>query len=284
MTTVNYLIVDECQEYGSKKRVSLLNKFRNVNKKLFLSATPFKSENIIANYNLMRISGQVIYQIPIQELRSKGVLTKNKVLLIYMNHNADRNIYVADEAEENYRLYLRQVITHNFKRNMAIVNTVEICRKLLLKTLVLCTYKKHGSFLQSILGDEFLHGEHSGKEREIVKNNFLKRKGGVLIASDIFKKGITLPEAQVMVNAGGGLERTNVAQKQGRVFGALANKLKSLIVDFIDDYKYFKEHSLNRIAEYEATSTSKDDIIILDTGDGEFYNDLRDFIESWFYE
>lgn len=280
--TVTFLVVDECHEYSGKKRTGIIAKFHNADKRLFLSATPYKSENVIANYNLLKVSGREIYRIPEQTLKERGILSRDKILLLYMDHNADPSLKVKRGETLDYRSFVKRVITHNFKRNMTAVNVIEICRKLQLKTLVLFSLKKHGYWLQSITNDTILHGEHDIKERTAAKQKFLQGKGGVLFASTIFNKGITLPQAQVLVNIGGGLEQSGVVQKKGRVLGTAEGKTKSLIVDFIDDFAYFKEHSLSRIQAYESGVLDKNDIYVLNVDDDDFYADLWEFLDDWF--
>ena len=279
--TVRYLIVDECHEYGNKNRVRLLEKIKYLTFGLYLSATPFKSESIIENLNMLKVSGEIIYEIPEEVLKERGVLARDLIILLYINHNENRNIQA-----ESYREYEKEVITHNPLRNSTLVYTAEICRKLGLKTLILFTSIAHGTWISSIMGDEFLNGGTGGataytNERVAKRVKFLKEGGGVLLASNIFKKGITLPQVQVMINAGGGKEEANVIQKKGRVLGVVGVKNKAVIIDFLDDFEYFKDHSLNRIKAYEK-SVPKENILVFDTGDRELYNDLRAALEDWF--
>lgn len=276
---VGFLVVDECHEYGGEKRIGLLEKIINFEYALFLSATPFKSETPFNNLNLMKVSGPILYKVPKQVLQERGVLAKDKVMLILMNHDTNRNVRI--NKSSTYTEFQREIITHNERRNTIVVNVTEICRKMKLKTLVLFVFKKHGSYIQSITGDIFLSGDDSLKYRVNVKNQFLKRKGGVLLASDIFKKGITLPEVQVLYNAGGGLEQSGLIQKSGRVLGVKGDKTKALVIDFVDNYHYFNEHSLSRIQVYEE-SMGIDNIVVYDSEDGDFYRDVREFLKNWF--
>jgi len=278
MKSVKFLIVDECHEFNGENRIKILKKF-DVDFALYLSATPFKSENRLGNLNLQSISGPVLYTIHEKVLKERGVLATDKILLFAFDHDNNKNIAV--DKDSSYGDYQREVITHNERRNQILVNVVEICRKMKLKTLVLFIYKKHAYYINSITGDIFLSGDDKLEYRQSTKKAFLKKKGGVLFASNIFKKGLTLPEVEILINAGGGLEQSEVIQKKGRVLGVKGTKTKALIIDFIDSSKYFNEHSLSRIQVYEE-SVGIENIIVLDTEDGDFYRDIKEFLKGWF--
>ena len=49
---------------------------------LSLSATPFRSEDELGNLSLREVVGDVIYEVPEDELIKSGSLVKNKVLII----------------------------------------------------------------------------------------------------------------------------------------------------------------------------------------------------------
>jgi len=279
LKSVKFLIVDECHEYSSPDRIELVKKVDEAEFYMFLSASPFKSENMFANLSNKGICGDILYEIPEQLLKERGILAKDKILLIEINHNDNPNINF--NQLQGYRDFLDKVIVSNQQRNQIVINVCETCRKLELKTLGLFMFKKHGYNISKITGDPFITGVNDLDEREFVKKQFLDNKGGVLLASDIFKKGITLPDVEVMVNIGGGKEQSGITQKKGRVLGTTDIKKKALIVDFIDDCEYFGEHSLKRIEVYEE-SVGIDNIVILNSDDEDFYPQMREFIKQWF--
>jgi len=101
-----------------------------------------------------------------------------------------------------------------------------------------------------------------------------------LLATNIFNKGLTLPEVEVLTNVGGGKEQSLIIQKKGRTLGTTETKKKALTIDFIDVSPYFSEHSLSRIQVYEK-EVGIENIAIFDSSDEDFYQDLREFIVNW---
>lgn len=278
LSTIKFRIVDEIQEYTSDERISVLEKCNNIEMDLCLSATPFKSEDEVGNLTLRKFSGDVIYTIEDKILKERGVLSTDKIFLLSIDHNKNKNIEIV--SDRPYASYRKQIITHNPLRNQILLNVVEILRKLKVKTLVLFSDLSHGEYIQSITSDVFINGNMKMTDRTKFLKDFMRRKGGVLLASNVFNKGITLPEVSVLVNAGGGLEQSNVTQKKGRVLGVTKDKKKALTLDFIDNYEYFSEHSLSRIEVYEESVGIKN-IEVFDTQDNEMYLDLREFIIEW---
>lgn len=278
---INFLIVDEFHEYSSDDRINTLKRINNTEFNLFLSATTSKSENLFANLALRGIIGDILYEIPEKTLKERGVLARDKVVLLKIKH--DENKQLDFNNISGYQDFLDKVVINNDFRNQICVNTVEICRKLMLKTLVLCGFKRHGYNISDITGDLFVNGDDKLADRLSIKDNFLEKDGGVLIASNIFNKGLTLPEVEVLFNVGGGKEQSNLIQKKGRVLGTTETKKKALIIDFLDESEYFADHSLSRLEVYEQ-STGIENIIVFDVLDKEFYRELREYIKQWFHE
>jgi superfamily II DNA or RNA helicase len=281
LSDIKFLIVDECHEYSSDDRINIIKQTINSEFNLFLSATPFKSENRFANLSLRGIIGDILYEIPEQELKKRGVLAQDKVILIRIRHKDNK--YINFNELDNYQEYVDKVIVSNKERNQIVVNVIETCRKMKLKTLVLFSFKKHGYNISKLTSDPFITGDNGLEDREFVKEKFLKEGGGVLLASNIFNKGITLPEVEIMVNIGGGKEKSGLIQKKGRVLGTTKTKKKALIIDFLDESEYFSDHSLSRLEVYEE-SVGSENIIVFDSNDEDFYVEFREFVKQWFDE
>ena len=154
--------------------------------------------------------------------------------------------------------------------------------ELKLKTLIIFQSIEHGSKISELTALPFISGKDKSDKREKEKNAFLKKDGGILLASNIFKKGITLPEAQVLVNVDDGVEDANTVQKKGRVIASTKNKDRSLIIDFIDIYDaYFSEHSETRLNTY-VKSVGEENVGIIDSSSPDAMKLLNDWMERWF--
>ncbi len=275
---LKFLCVDEIHENCSNSKLRIYKKAKNLEYQLCLSATPYRAETLVQNLKLQEWSGDVIYTISQQELREKHVLSDYRVFMLLIDHTQQE----LDKDINDYTDYRRELILKNETRDKILIEVINFLREMKLKTLVLFQSVEHGRAMSSALNITFISGETKGEEREEEKVEFLKKDGGILLASNIFKKGITLPEAEVMINVDGGLERANVIQRAGRVLGVTETKQKSLIIDFIDLFDvYFSKHSEARLDTY-VKEIGEDKIGILDTSVNSWIETFKDWTKKWF--
>ena len=244
---LKFLCVDEVHENCSDAKLKTYKKARNLEYQLCLSATPYRAGTLVQNLKLKEWSGDVVYTITEKRLRERKVLSDYRVFMLLIDHNDIEY----DIDVEDYNGYRKELIFESRLRNKLLMQVIGILRELNLKTLVLFQSVEHGRRVERLSGIPFISGETDGEERERAKEEFLEGEGGFLLASNIFKKGVTLPQVEVMINVDGGLEDANTIQKKGRVLGATKTKSRSLIIDFFDLYDaYFSEHSETRLNTY----------------------------------
>lgn len=276
--SLKFLCVDEIHDNCSDDKLKIYKKAKQLEYQLCLSATPYRSGAMVQNLKLKEWSGDVIYNITEKRLRERKVLSDYKVFMLLIDHN---DIEYELDAED-YNEYRKKLIFESDVRNRILVHVIEILRELNLKTLVLFQSIEHGRRMENILHIPFISGENDSEEREKAKNEFLQGEGGFLLASNIFKKGVTLPQVEVLVNVDGGLEDANTIQKKGRVLGATENKSRSLIIDFFDLYDaYFSEHSETRLNTYISAIGEKR-VGILDTSIDDWKETIKRWTIKWF--
>lgn len=277
LADVDFAVIDEVHEYYSKERMKIIESMTSLSRLMSLSATPYKSLDEIGAKNIKSLTGGVVYEIEESTLKDKKVLAENKVLLLVheITHNPMYDMMTYSELE-------REVIMMSETRNAVISTVINICDDLKLKTLAMFRSKEHGYLMDELLDKIFLSGDADDETRKYTKEWFLEGEGKVLLASEIWKKGITLPEVEVFINGSGGKEESLILQKRGRVLGATDSKKKALAIDFIDNYdKYFNEHSLHRIEAYTKV-VGEDNIDVIDASEPEFPELLRIYLEEWF--
>ena len=274
---LKFLCVDEIHENCSDAKLKTYKKAKNLEYQLCLSATPYRAGTLVQNLKLKEWSGDVIYNISEALLRKRKVLSDYKVFMLLIDHNDIEY----DVEVEDYNGYRKELIFESKLRNKILLKVIDVLRELNLKTLVLFQSVEHGRNVESLSGIPFISGENDSEERERAKEKFLEGEGGFLLASNIFKKGVTLPEAQVLVNVDGGLEDANTIQRCGRVLGATETKQKSVIIDFFDLYDvYFSEHSETRLNNYVDRIGEKR-VSILDTSCEDWFETMKEWIKKW---
>lgn len=275
LNSIDILLIDEVQEYSSKPRMNVIRRCENIKYMCSISATPFKKNSTIESKNIEAITGGIIYEVQEKKLIENKVLAQNKALLFLMEHRQYKE-------KLEYRDLYDKIIVNNHLRNEVILGLLGVCKKLKLKILVIFSSIKHGFLMEKLSGTKFICGENSDEERKQAKQKFITGKGNALLVSHIWKKGITISECEVLLNASGGKEESLILQIRGRVLGATKDKERALCIDFIDSYgDYFGEHSLERILAYESR-VGKKNIDVLDTEDENFFNDLEEYLIDWF--
>lgn len=278
MRTLKFLCVDEVHDNCSIARIRIYKRCRMLEYLLCLSATPYRDDKLVDNLRLLEWSGGVIYKIGEEVLVDAGVLSEYRAYMLYLNHE------MQDYYNENLNYAeCKKAMLYNSKvRNRALIKVINLMRSLKIKTLVIFQSIEHGHKIASMTKDTFISGETSAEEREEAKRKFLEKKGGVLIASDIFKKGVTLPAARCVIIADGGLDSSITIQRKGRVLGAVEGKTRSIVIDFFDYCDlYFSKHSTARMETY-VKSIGEDSVRILDTAVTGWIKELKKDVEQWF--
>ena len=276
LKSLRFLIVDEVHDSASAPKLKIYRSCKRLTHQLSLSATPYRAEAFVENLHLKAWSGDGVYRIQEETLRERGVLTEYKVFLLALEQDA-RALRAA-----TYAAYQKALIFNSQIRDAIVVKVIAMCRERGFKTLVMFQSVDHGRHISELTGHTFIHGDTDNEERERVKNEFLARTdGGVLMASNIFKKGVTLPEVEILFNVDGGLENANTIQRKGRVLGATEAKTRSAIIDFIDiDDAYFSEHSSARLNTY-VKAVGEEGIGILDTAVDDWLKTLERWLTIW---
>lgn len=280
LKNLNFLCVDEVHDNCSPSKLKLYKKCQKLSYQLCLSATPYRSDAVLENLKLQAWSGDIIYKISEKTLRDRGVLSDYRVFELLVDHN---DIEYDDLIEDDYADLRKKLIFNSDVRNKYIVRVIEMMQRLKLKTLLLFQSVEHGQFISDITGLPFISGKDKAKVREQRKKELLENEnGGILLASDIFKKGVTLPVVQVLLICDNNKETAITIQRKGRVLGATKDKKRSLIIDFIDVFDaYFSTHSESRLNTY-IESVGENKIGILDTSADDCFITLERWVKKWF--
>ena len=280
LSELKFLAVDEIHDNCSNSRLKLYKKCKNLDFQLCLSATPYRSNDFLQNLKLKAWSGDIIYTISEEVLRERGVLSDYKVIELLINH---AEIDYENVNEDTAYSELRERLIYSSEiRNNCLLKIIEILKEMQLKTLVLFQSISHGDKIAKLTKLPFISGRDKGEDRESAKTEFLNKEGGVLLASEIFKKGVTLPECQVIINVDSGYEASNVIQRKGRVLGTTKDKSKSLVIDFVDLFdSYFSKHSEARLETY-IRDIGEERVEILNVSVDGWYEEMKKSIVKWF--
>lgn len=240
LTDYKMVIVDECHIAGAKTFQDFFE-HTSFPLRFGFSATPDGNDKY--RYATIRQHlGSVISEIYTEELMDNDVITKPEIHFKTISCVPTMDWQAAYDAN----------IVNNTDRNRL---TAELANESGVPTLVLYKIIEHGKKLKELIPDSvLLCGENSIEEREDAVSKFKKGEVRVLIASNIFKQGISINNIQTLINASGGKSKIEVLQKIGRALRKHPGKDVALVYDFLDEGNDFTHrHSLQRMRLYKET-------------------------------
>lgn len=207
------------------------------------SATPYrdKGDDILID----ACFGKTIADINASFLIKRGYLVKP---IIYF----DKVDNMRGITKSSYANIYKQAIVENEYRNNRIITFAELFRERGRKVLILVKQINHGNLLEKLIpGSVFLHGGTSKKKRIAHLDKMRENVPHVTIASVIFDEGIDCKPLDTLILGGSGKSPTRALQRIGRILRPHPDKDGAIAMDFMDDCKYMKSHSLKRKSIYE---------------------------------
>jgi len=281
------LILDECHHASSQTWYSIARRCKQAIWRYGLSATPLTKDQL-NDARLEGMTGPLIeevtvdgkaFPLTVEHLANKGFLALPTIRIlrpVASSYPAYEDVReeVCPTWRENPRQLLKlggklyaytykHGIMNNIVRSNLFVQTMIKHCQAGEKALMLCSRLDHGKALLANFRHHctypswWLSGPDPDDYRSSVLNQLKRTKGGAaLIASEIFREGIDLPEIDVLFLAGAGEAEIATLQHVGRALRKRPDKDRVLIYDSLDgrgplqkkDYLY--RHSQSRIATY----------------------------------
>jgi superfamily II DNA or RNA helicase len=211
------------------------------------SGTPYRDDG--TDLLIHGILGEQIIDIPASELIEKGVLVQPIIKFIA--------IPTISMSLATYQTVYKTYITDNIIRNSIIIQqTKELLDKKYIP-LILFKQIRHGQILFDMMKEagikcEMLYGNDSLKRRTEVKDMLINKEINVILASTIFDIGLNFPLLNSLVLCGGGRSSIRITQRVGRVIRCYPGKKYVAVVDFYDQTKFLKKHSMIRYSVYSS--------------------------------
>ena len=231
------------------KNGSLSDYSENARYKLGVSATPYRDMG--DDIFIEGCFGRTLYKVTASHLINEGYLVRPDIFFVPMNNMKGYN-------GVNYADYYEGAIINNAKRNEIITNIADNFYNQDRNILLLVRMIEHGNMLKEMLGEkcEFLHGKVSTKNREKHLNEVRAGNARMTIGTSIADEGIDCKPWDTLILAGSGKSQTRALQRIGRIIRPYTRpdgteKKNAIAIDFMDDVKYMKGHSLKRKAIYQ---------------------------------
>jgi DNA repair protein RadD len=198
------------------------------------TATNFRNDG--SDLALESVLSNVLYDYPIRQAINDGFLMQPEFEIID-NESWD---------DSTYQKTYKAAIVENEDRNGIIAQLAQEHSED--QVLILVQQIEHGESIKALIpGSVFIHGEEKDIIRQRALEDFKKGKIKCLIGSAVVGEGVDLPNANVLILAGGGKARSAVMQSLGRVLRICKGKLFAKIYDFADHgSEWLHDHAMQR--------------------------------------
>ncbi len=242
----NMIIIDECQ-YAASETVQFLHKeSKSARHRFLFSGTPWRDSG--DDILIESVGGPKFYDLNATKLIKNNYLVPPEIHFV--------NVPSMRGVGKNYHDVYRNYIVENETRNEIICNAAKKLVNSGKKVLILVVRVGHGNILLEKLSDEFnvdfLDGKKSGRDRMDAIDAMKDGDLDILIASKIFDQGVDIPELDALILAGSGKSSGRALQRIGRVIRTNPGKNRAIVVEFFDNCKYLRDHSLKRIEIYKS--------------------------------
>lgn len=215
------------------------------------SGTPFRDDG--SDLLINGILGEQIINVSASELIEKGLLSTPIIKFISVP-----KMRVSSQYQSVYKEY---IVENCIRNNLIVKHTQELLNKSY-TPLILFKQIKHGNILfeemkKNDIKCEMLYGDDSLERRNEIKNMLINKKIDAILASTIFDLGVDIPELSGLILCGGGKSSIRSLQRIGRVIRPYKDKKYSAIIDFYDQVKFLKNHSMTRHKVYSSENGFK---------------------------
>ena len=248
LESVGLYILDEAHRGSGSQFQETIKAMPNAYYRIGVTATPWMKTDL-ENLKLAAVTGEVIYEVSVEDLVKRDLLAKPLVKFIRITEPVLPKSW-------KYPKVLKAGIIENTPRNKRIIEETFKLVAAGCRVLILVEKIEHGQrlfrALDVISGDlircAYIHGSKSGEERQKAIKGIGTGEINVLISSTILDEGVDAPDLSAVILAGGGKSSIKTYQRIGR---GMRNKKDGpnevYIVDFVDfSHKYLTAHSLER--------------------------------------
>lgn len=210
-----------------------------------MSATPSRGDG--QDLLIQSILGPQVINVPASLLIKRGILAAPVIKFV--------DVPALQIQSRTYAAVYSEYIVDNKLRNALVVKETKNLIAKGYQTLVLFKQIRHGKILKQLLEAaeiecEILDGRNSLEERNNIKERLVTNQLQVILASTIYDIGVDIPSLSGLILAGGGNSRIRAMQRIGRVIRSSKNKTHAAIVDFYDQVRFLKKHSMDRYRTY----------------------------------
>lgn len=245
LSETQLVIWDEVHRIACDMAMGVSDSITNASYRIGLSASPWRDDG--ADLMIEASTGSVIYKVSASNLINQGFLVPPIIKM--------EKIPPVQHVGTYDQLYKANIVDNQY-RNERILFHVEQLMEQGIPTLILVKHIRHGKILQKLIRERFGPVDFlSGRDYTHVRNQTIEdlRIGNkdLLIASTIADEGLDIKRLGAVILAGSGKSSTRALQRVGRAIRPYEGKSHAIVIDFIDECSYLREHAERRKQIYK---------------------------------
>jgi superfamily II DNA or RNA helicase len=246
LSRVRVVFFDECHHLPASSFYRIAMVCKSAEYRYGLSATPWRDDG--EDLLLEAALGPKISEIKCSDMISRGYLIRPRISMKMI-----RMVLSDSHGRMDYQDIYRELIVENRDRNCVITTQAEKWAGSGRSVLILVNQVNHGEILlQGLPGAGFIHGSMAGEDRKKALVRLEQKLQPIMIATTLADEGLDIPTLDALILAGGGKSATRAYQRVGRVLRKAPGKSHALILDFMDEGPWLKQHSHARLDLYRA--------------------------------
>jgi len=250
------VIVDEAHRASSKIYQAVLKSSFSAYYRYAFSATARREDN--TEMLIYGVFGRKILDYNCSDLIRRNILTKPYIIMV------PAPPYIGEfSAGIDYDTIRKKYIIYNEERNKLIAEiTKKVIELGICPVMLLVREVRHGKELHNLLKDtaEFICGSTSLKKKTEVMRQFIEGEIPCIIATPICDEGVNIKPLRCLILCDAGKSVNKLYQRIGRSLRTCPGKPNSVIIDFIDNEKILRRHTIRRRNVY----MKEDEFTILD--------------------
>jgi superfamily II DNA or RNA helicase len=242
---VPVVFFDECHHLPADTTYELSMEMAGARWRYGLSATPYRADRL--DLLLEAALGPKLFTAAASALIEKGYLVPPKIRFLPVP------ALVVRSGKADYQDIFSSYVVENPRRNQLVADTA---RQLAAKgnsVLILVSQVRQGEVLQALLpGVPLVQGADAAEKRQEVFAALARKELAIAIATTLADEGLDLPPLNAVILASAGRSETRALQRVGRALRPAPRKKHAIIIDFMDDAPFLKEHAQRRLQIFQS--------------------------------
>jgi len=238
--TVPVVFFDECHHLPADTAYSMAMEMEGATWRYGLSATPYRADR--QDLLMEAALGPKLFSARASNLIDLGYLVPPQIKFEPVPQQPIHH------GKLDYQDIYTSYVVENRKRNKLIAEKAqEICSQGK-SVLILVSQVRHGEILSEMLsGAPLVQGADSAEERHEVFSALCRKEKKLVIATTLADEGLDVPSLDCVILASAGRSPTRALQRVGRALRKAPGKTSALVIDFMDNAPYLREHAADRL-------------------------------------